>query len=179
MRNLRIIVPNIVPVIVLLALLSLPAYLAFAKEPEAPPTNSAPANSQPAESSPASTIIKADDHDALHAAIGKEIIVEGTITSAQWSRSGKVMNINFDGSKKAKFMAVIFERDRAKFDESFKGDAAKTLTGAKVKFKGKLDKYGGKSESLMDYAQIVLKDTNQVTVVELAPTASPSTKPAE
>jgi len=179
MRNLRTIAPNIAPGIVLLALLSLPAYLAFAKEPEAPAANSAPDKSQPAESSPASTIIKADDHDALRAAIGKEIIVEGTITSAQWSRSGKVMNIDFEGSKKAKFMAVIFERDRAKFDESFKGDAAKTLTGAKVHFKGKLDKYGGKSETFQDYAQIVLRDTNQVTVVELAPAAGPSTKPAE
>ena len=128
--------------------------------------------------SSASTVVKANDAAAISAAVDKEVVVEGKITSAAWSRSGKVMNIDFEGGGEGKFMAVVFDRDKAKFDEALKGDAAKTLTGATVRLRGKMEKYGGKSERLKDHFQIVLRMPSQVTIETAGASGSATTKPA-
>ena len=46
--------------------------------------------------------IDATDKAALAAAIGKDVVVSGTIKKAQWSSTGKVMNIEFENSDIAK-----------------------------------------------------------------------------
>lgn len=119
-----------------------------------------------------SGVINVSDKPALDAAKGQTVTVEGRVVLAEWSRSGKVMTIEFEDSPH--FMAAAFEKSRAKLDESFSGDIAATLSGAVIKLSGKLDTYGGKSEKYADALQIVLRDTAQLTIVTPAPATQPA-----
>src|SRR4051812_49647377 len=87
------------------------------------------------------------EKSAFEAVMGKLVVVQGTVLSASWSETGKVMNIEFRNAARSRFIAVIFERNRAKIDEGFNGDIATTLAGAKVRIRGMLEAYGGQIES--------------------------------
>lgn len=126
----------------------------------------------------APAIIQASDKDAISAAMGTDVVIEGVIESAAWSRSGKVMNIEFRDSADSRILAVMFERIRADVDTAFGGDVAKSLTGAKVRIKGTLRPYGGRSEAMKGRPQIIINDGNQITIIEPAPAEVPSTQPA-
>ena len=115
-----------------------------------------------ATSQPAATIDVADK-DAIAANMGKDVTVEGTVSKAEWSRTGAVMNVEFKGNEESRFYAAMFARIRAKTDEGFGGDVAKALTGAKVRIKGKISEFRGRP-------QIVINDGNQITILEPAPT---------
>ena len=108
-------------------------------------------------SKPAPITIKASDKDALAANQGKDVTVEGTVSDAAWSASGKVMQIHFAGAEDSGFAAVLFQRNKDTFDKAFDGDTTKTLTGAKVKVTGKLATY-------RDKPQIVLTKPSQLTI---------------
>jgi hypothetical protein len=114
----------------------------------------------------AAPVIKATDAAALVAAKDQAVVVEGKVSKAEWSGTGKVINIEFEGS--TNFVAAAFEKSRAKLDESFAGDFAKSMTGATVRLSGTLKPYGGRAEGMKNYLQIVIADTSQVTVVEPA-----------
>ena len=118
---------------------------------------------EPAKSAPAE--IDATNKAALDAAANKDVVVVGTIKQARWSGTGKVMNIEFDGSP---LVAAVFERSKDAVNAAFEGDAARKWTGAKVKLKGKLGKYGGRQKDLADRPQIVIAKPDQVTIVEAA-----------
>jgi hypothetical protein len=107
-------------------------------------------------------VIQANDKDALTANMDKAVVIEGTIDTAAWSSSGKVMKATFKDAADSKLSAIIFVANREKFDTAFSGDIAKALTGAKVRLKGKLKDYKGSPE-------IVLDAPDQVTIVEAAP----------
>lgn len=113
-------------------------------------------------------LIDATDARALASAIGQEVTVHGTISAAAWSRSGAVMNIDFKGAEQSRFLAVVFQRSKADFDSAFSGDFIKTVVGAKVRLKGKLELYGGQQETFKGRPQVVLSAVDQVTVVEIA-----------
>jgi DNA/RNA endonuclease YhcR with UshA esterase domain len=119
-------------------------------------------------------VIHVSDKDGMTANMNKDVIVEGTISRAEWSRSGAVMNIDFKDAEQTRFLAVIFVRQREKMDDAFGGDVGRALTGAKVKLKGKLQEYGGRSEAFRGLPQIILNDTTQITIVEPAPTTQPA-----
>ncbi|HEY7088420.1 MAG TPA: hypothetical protein VH518_10050 [Tepidisphaeraceae bacterium] len=112
-------------------------------------------------------VIQASDKDAITANAGKDAIVEGTISKAEWSRSGAVLNIEFKDNDQSRFMAVIFQRQRENMDKQFAGDVAKSLTGAKVRIKGKLGEY-------RDRPQIIINEGTQITIVEAAPSTQQS-----
>src|SRR5436309_1335020 len=95
--------------------------------------------------------IDATDKAALTAAMDKDVTVSGTIKKAEWSQTGKVMNIEFADSE---LIGAVFEKNKEAIDKTFDGDAAKKWTGAKVKVSGKLAKYGGKSKKLEGRPQI-------------------------
>lgn len=114
------------------------------------------------------TLVDATDKAAVDAAMGKDVIIQGTVSAAEWSRSGAVMNIDFKGAEKSRLLAVLFQKTRATFDASFSGDVSKTLTGAKVRIKGKLVVYGGQQESFKGRPQVILDRPDQITVVEPA-----------
>jgi len=119
-------------------------------------------------------VIDVSDKDGMTANMNKEVLVEGTVSKAEWSRTGAVMNIDFRNAEQTRFMAVVFVRQRQKMDEAFGGDVAKALTGAKVRVKGKLQEYGGRSESFKGRPQIILNETTQITIVEPAPATQPA-----
>ena len=115
------------------------------------------------------SVIDATDMAALTAAKGQEVVVKGEIESADWSRSGKVMNITFKGSE---LLGAAFEKNRQKLDEAYNGDLAKTLTGAKVRIRAKVQEYGGRVEALKGKLQLIITTPNQITLEE-APTTNP------
>jgi hypothetical protein len=131
----------------------------------------APAIDTPAQDTPTSqpAVIAVSDNEAITSAMNTQVVIEGTVSTAAWSNSGKVMNINFESAEESRLLAVLFVRDRTKFDEAFNGDVAKTLTGARVRITGKLVEYGGKSERDKGRPQIVLSDPTQVTLVNPTP----------
>jgi hypothetical protein len=120
---------------------------------------------------PAAKEIDASDKAALDAAANKDVVVVGTIKKAKWSNSGKVMTIEFEDSP---LLAAVFEKNKDAINTAFEGDAAKKWTGAKVKLKGKLGKYGGQAKAYADHPQIVITKADQVTVVQ--PTAAEGEK---
>jgi hypothetical protein len=107
---------------------------------------------------------------AFDDAMGKDVVVQGVVSSAQWSASGKVMNIEFRNAERSRFLAVVFERIRARIDEGFNGDAAKSFTGAKVRIHGTLEPYGGAVESMKGRPQIIIASGDDVTILQLATT---------
>ena len=114
--------------------------------------------------------IDATDKAALAGAIGRDVVVTGTIKSAAWSASGKVMNVEFAESE---LLAAVFERSKEAMNKAFGGDAARAWTGAKVTVSGKLEKYGGRSKRLEGRPQIVISSVEQVKVVGTVAGASP------
>jgi hypothetical protein len=129
-----------------LALFAVATLVARAEEPAAKPVE-----------------VDATDKAALEGAANKGVVVTGTIAKAKWSSSGKVMTIEFENSP---LLGAVFERNKEAINTAFGGDAAKAWTGAKVKVKGKLGKYGGKVKQYEDRPQIVITKADQVTVVE-------------
>lgn len=113
-------------------------------------------------------VIAVTDGEAIKAKMGEQVTIEGVIDKAEWSRTGKVMNVSFKDVPQG-LLLVVFEKNKDKFNDAFNGDAAATLTGAKVKVGGKLEEYGGRVESMKGRPQIVLTNPEQVTIVEPAP----------
>jgi hypothetical protein len=78
------------------------------------------------------------------------------------------MNIEFKNAEESRLLAVLFERNRERFDEAFNGDVGKALTGAKVRLTGKLVEYGGKDEKWKGRPQIIIDRATQITITEPA-----------
>jgi hypothetical protein len=114
-----------------------------------------------ADDAPKPVEVNASDKAALEAAMGKDVVVSGTIRKAEWSATGKVMNVEFADSE---LLAAVFEKSKESVNAAFGGDAAKKWTDAKVKLRGKLEKYGGRSKKLEGRPQIVISKPDQVTV---------------
>ena len=132
---------------------------------------------QPAgsDSAPTRPILRASDGPGLTAHLGAEVGAEGTITSAKWSTSGTVMILEFEGADNRGLLAAVFGNDRKNFDAAFPPDAAAYLSGKTVRLRGKLEKYGGKSERYMQFPQIVLHTPDQISVLGAMPTPVVST----
>jgi hypothetical protein len=113
----------------------------------APP---ATAQSRPGEPTSKPVTVDLKDPDALKAAMGSEVIVSGTVASAEWSRTGRVMRIEFNGTEKSRFYAVIFPPQRPAFDQKYSGDVAKALAGAEVQITGKLQLYRERPEIIIN-----------------------------
>src|SRR5262249_50679021 len=116
----------------------------------------APLKAADADSSPTRAVLRASDGPSLAAHLGAEVEAEGTITIARWSASGAVMMIEFEGGEDRALLAAVFANDRKNFDSAFAPDAAAFFSGKTVRIRGKLEKYGGKSERYMHYPQIIL-----------------------
>jgi hypothetical protein len=104
----------------------------------------------------------------------RDVIVEGVVHVAEWSRSGKVMNIEFRGATENGLLVVLFERNRKRFDEAFAGDLGANITGARVRIRGTVQPYGGRVESMKGRPQIILDYPQQLSNMELAPSTKPS-----
>ena len=164
------------------ALLAAPAAFAMAEPAMTPATmpTTKPAYGNPAEGEASMEVIKATDTAALKAAVGKQVMVTGTVKSAEWSRSGKVMAMQFEGADAEGFQAVIFEKSRKSMDAQYAGDVAKSVVGRKVEVKGRLQMYGGRLATKAGRPELVISRDSQLTLVEGGgATTKPATMPAE
>jgi hypothetical protein len=135
------------------------------------PTSSPAADEKPpaAEAPAAPTPVDATDKAALEANLGKVVAVTGVVAKAEWSKSGKVMNVEF---KDSVLLVAAFEKSKEPLNAAFGGDAAKAWAAAgKVTITGKLAPYGGKAKDLEGRPQIVVSDAKQVVVAEATPAA--------
>lgn len=121
-------------------------------------------------------VIDVTDKAALEAAKDTSVTVQGKVLKAEWSRSGKVCNVTFEGAPH--FMAAAFEKGREKLDAAFNGDFAANITGATIKLSGKLAAYGGRDPAMKEATQMIIGTTNQITVVTPATPATPATAPS-
>lgn len=123
----------------------------LAADTEAPTTS--PATTAPA------AVISAADKDALATRLGNEVTVEGMVTDAKWSASGKVFLIRFKDTESSQFQAAIFIKNKDAMEKAFAGDLSKALEGAKVQVKGKL-------QTFREYPEILIDKPEHLTVVE-------------
>ena len=122
------------------------------------------------------SLIIAGDKQALDAAIGNDVIVEGTISEAKWSPSGRVFLIKFQEGDSSGFQGAIFSKYKDVMEKAFNGDLSTALEGAKVQVHGKLQTY-------RDHPEILIDKPEQIVILMKAPgqtqnaTISPSTQP--
>ena len=122
------------------------------------------------------SLIIAGDKQALDAAIGNDVIVEGTISDAKWSPSGRVFLIKFQEGDSSEFQGAIFSKYKDIMEKAFNGDLSTALEGAKVQVHGKLQTY-------RDHPEILIDKPEQIVILMKAPgqtqnaTISPSTQP--
>ena len=117
------------------------------------PKTSAPA--QAADADPGNDTIEVlhpNDASAFKANMGKEVAVEGQVSDAAWSASGKVMQIKFAEAKDTQFMAAVFVKSRATLDQAFGGDMSKAISGKRVRVIGTVTEYKGKPEIKIEKA---------------------------
>jgi DNA/RNA endonuclease YhcR with UshA esterase domain len=120
-------------------------------------------------------VIEATDRPALEAAMEQDVIVTGVVASAEWSQTGKVMNIEFKGAEDG-LLVVVFARQREQLDQAFGGDLGRALSGATVRIKGGLRPYGGRVEEMKDRPQIIVEGGHQITIVELPAALNPDAR---
>lgn len=109
-------------------------------------------------------ILEPGDVESLREHYGKRVYVMGTVSSAAWSRTGKVMNIEFKGAEKRGLLAVVFENRRQRFDDAWAGDFIKTITAKRVRLYGEINEYGGYDEAFKGRPQMILDSPEQVTL---------------
>ena len=125
-----------------------------------------------AEPSTRPAVVEAADAASLKDRVGERVTVTGVVSRAAWSRSGKVMNVEFERADADAFGLALFERDRGRFDAAFNGDVAATLTGATVRIRGEVTEYGGRSDRYAGRPEMILREPSQITIV------TPATRPA-
>jgi DNA/RNA endonuclease YhcR with UshA esterase domain len=151
-------------VVILVGMIALlfPGFIKAEDQPAAAPA------SQPA-------VIAAGDKDALEANMDKEATVEGTISDAKWSSSGKVFLIKFQEGESSHFQAAFLAKSKEVMEKAFDGDLSTALQGAKVQVHGKLKAFHDNPEVLIDKPEqitILVKATGSATT-------APTTRPAE
>ena len=109
-------------------------------------------------------IIGAGDVAKLREHFGKRAIVVGVVKSAQWSGSGKVMNIEFAEGEGKGLLAVVFESSGQRFNEAWGGDFVKAVTGKRVRLYGQVQEYGGYDEKWKGRPQMILGNPEQVSL---------------
>lgn len=64
-------------------------------------------------------VLQSTDVEGLKAAIGQEVVVEGRVVSVVGTSTDNITFLNFEGSLKGGFVAVIFRRNYDAFPEGF------------------------------------------------------------
>ena len=101
-------------------------------------------------------IIDATDKAAIRGAMPKEAIVAGTISEIK--NTGDVASLEFKGTEKSQFNAVILKRNREALEKVF-GEGMKMLDGRHVHVTGLVVEYHAKP-------QIVIARPEQVVILE-------------
>lgn len=107
---------------------------------------------------PAGTVLDATDTARITAASGKPVIVEGVVQRAAWSKSGKVMTVQFAGAGAGGFQAAVFAKHKAELDAAFGGDVAAGLSGKRIRVQGTVQMFH-------DHPEIAVDRAAQITVI--------------
>jgi hypothetical protein len=136
------------------------------------PKTDAPAKPATDDANDTIDVLHPNDAAAMKEHLGKEVAVEGQVSEAAWSASGKVMQIKFAEATDTKFMAAAFVKTRAALDKAFGGDLAKAIGGKRVRVIGKLEDYKGSPEIKIDKPE-------QLEILKEASAAGDVAKPSE
>ena len=98
--------------------------------------------------------------------MNKLVVIRGTIATAEWSATGKIMKIEFKGNDQSKLLAVAFSTIKPALDQKFGGNAADHLAGKTIVITGILVPYVSKSAGGATRPEVVLKSVDQIEVVE-------------
>jgi DNA/RNA endonuclease YhcR with UshA esterase domain len=129
---------------------SLPEQIVILDEAKSAPTGSLET------SAPRPAIIDATDKAAVLAAMPQEVVVTGTISDIKDNQG--VAMINFAGTEKSQFYAVVLKRNREAV-EKVHGELLKSLAGKRVQLMGKIVEYHEKPEIIVALPeQITLAD---------------------
>jgi DNA/RNA endonuclease YhcR with UshA esterase domain len=109
-----------------------------------------------ADSAKKTTAIDATDKDAVLAAMPHEVTVVGTISDIK-DNEGVTM-INFAGTEKSQFYAVVMKRNLEAVEKAH-GEGLKSLSGKRVQVAGKLAEY-------RDKPQIIISAPEKIVVVD-------------
>jgi len=128
--------------------------------------DNAPATSPTTAPTTAPVEINAADAQAVESKLGGTATVVGTVASIEWSRSGRVCNIEFEGNPEIPLMACIFSSNREAFDEKFEGDIVRALAGKRVRVTATLEPFGGMIQKWLDRTQMILDHPDQIELVD-------------
>ena len=118
------------------------------KTPATKPTTRASATSQPAQ-------LDITSHDAIEAAVDKNVYFTATVEKAAWTRSGKTLQIHFKDAP-PDFRGISYENYRKDLDKAFGGDAATNLEGKQVEVHGTLKRYTGSIDAWKGMTQVAI-----------------------
>jgi DNA/RNA endonuclease YhcR with UshA esterase domain len=93
--------------------------------------------------------------------IDKQATVEGVVSDAKWSTSGKVFVIKFKDATDSQFQAAVFSKNKEAMEKAFDGDLTKAFEGAKIQVKGRL-------QTFKEHPEILVDKPEQITVTEKA-----------
>ena len=136
--------------IVCLALTFFPSAFAAGEQPTTAPATE-----------PSAGVISAGDKQALQDHLDKEVTVEGVVSDAKWSSSGKVFIIKFKEAGDSQFQAATFSKNKDAMEKAFDGDLTKAFEGAKIQVKGRL-------QTFKEHPEILVDKPEQITVTEKA-----------
>jgi hypothetical protein len=108
---------------------------------------------------PKAVVVSLTDKAALDANMGKQASVEGTVSDAEWSPTGRVFLIKFDGAESTQFQGALLSQNRDAVEKAFDGDLTRALEGAKIRLTGKLQTYRA-------HPEIVIEKPEQITVLQ-------------
>ncbi len=102
-------------------------------------------------------IIAANDDVAIRAAIGKNVTIRGKISHIGATKNGSMTFINFEGSERGKFVAVLKKDHLDRVEGAFGGDI-KSIQGKTVEVRGELILY-------KETPEIELRSENEIRVI--------------
>lgn len=125
--------------------------------------------SRPPASQP--VLVSLSDSKAIDANVGKQVAVEGLVSDAQWSASGRVFFIKFKEGEETQFQGALFVKYRDVMEKAFNGDLSNAFEGARIRIEGKLQIY-------REHPEILIDDPRQITILVKGPGNSPHARPA-
>jgi hypothetical protein len=125
----------------------------------------------PAADATAAVVVSVADKAALDANMGKQASVEAMVTDAEWSPTGRVFLIKFEGSDSTQFQGALLSQNREAVEKAFGGDLTKALEGAKIRLTGKLQTY-------REHPEILIEKSDQIVILQ-KPTGTPGEKKAK
>jgi DNA/RNA endonuclease YhcR with UshA esterase domain len=138
-----------------------------ASEPHSPETNSAAA-------APATqgSVLSAADTEKLLAVEGQRVAVTGIVSTAKWSASGKVMNVEFEDAANG-LLVAIFKSGKSNLEQVLGPDLVKLAPGAGVAIRGVVKIYRERPEIVVS-SPFQIKLTREASQ-EIVPTNSITT----